>query len=193
MQKNRWLSKLASLGVWPQDVTDVVNTHLHLDHVGWNTLLVRPSWEPTFPRARYIMPRLEAELAHSGGLMKCEANDRTIEDSVLPVIDAGLADFASRYMTVAPDIRLIPCHGHSPGILLVESSGAPGAIVGGDPLHHVAGARSRGEHRILRKAATGGKITRQPSRALRRRRIDNRAGAFFRPAVLAGPTNGRRF
>lgn len=136
MQKNRWLSKLASLGVWPQDVTDVVNTHLHLDHVGWNTLLVGPSWEPTFPRARYIMPRLEAELAHSGGLIKCEANDRAIGDSVLPVIDAGLADFASPYMTVAPDIRLIPCYGHSPGMLLVEIFGAPGAIVGGDPLHH---------------------------------------------------------
>lgn len=113
MQDNLWLAKLAALAVRPQDVTHVVNTHLHLDHVGWNTRLVDRCWEPTFPRARHIMPRLEAELARCGGLMKLEANECAIADSVLPVIDAGLADFADPYMAIAPDMQLMPCYGHS--------------------------------------------------------------------------------
>src|SRR6516164_6864329 len=66
MQKNDWLSKLAALGVQPEDVTLVINTHLHLDHVGWNTKLVDGVWTPTFPRARHIMPRLEVDLAKAG-------------------------------------------------------------------------------------------------------------------------------
>lgn len=136
MQSNDWLAKLAALGVEPQDVTHVINTHLHLDHVGWNTRLVDGVWTPTFPRARHIMPRLEAELALSGGLMRHEANDRSIADSVRPVIDAGLTDLADPYVTIAADMKLIPCYGHSQGMLLVEIAGEPGAIVGGDPLHH---------------------------------------------------------
>jgi glyoxylase-like metal-dependent hydrolase (beta-lactamase superfamily II) len=107
MQSNQWLSKLATLGVRREDVTHVVNTHLHLDHVGWNTWLVDGSWEPTFSRARHIMPRLEAELLRSGRMMRHEANDRAMADSVLPVIDAGLADFADPYMAIAPDMQLI--------------------------------------------------------------------------------------
>ena len=65
-----------------------------------------------------------------------EANDLAIADSVMPVIDANLADFADPDAGIAKDMRLIPCYGHSPGMLLVEISGEPGAIVGGDPLHH---------------------------------------------------------
>jgi len=136
MQSNDWLSKLAALGVQPEDVTHVINTHLHLDHVGWNTRLVDGAWMPTFSRARHIMPRLEAELALSGGLSRHEANERSISDSVMPVIDAGLTDFAEPYAAIAADMKLIPCYGHSQGMLLVEISGEPGAIVGGDPLHH---------------------------------------------------------
>jgi glyoxylase-like metal-dependent hydrolase (beta-lactamase superfamily II) len=136
MQSNDWLVKLAALGVEPQDVTHVVNTHLHLDHVGWNTRLVDGAWKPTFSRAHHIMPRLEADLLLSGGLMRHEANERAMADSVLPVIDAGLADFAEPYAAIAADMQLVPCYGHSQGMLLVEISGEPGAIVGGDPLHH---------------------------------------------------------
>jgi len=138
MQKNDWLSKLAALGVQPEDVTLVINTHLHLDHVGWNTKLVDGVWTPTFPRARHIMPRLEVDLAKAGKMTAhVEANQRSIVDSVLPIIDAGLADFVDPWFQVTPDIRLVPCYGHSPGMLLVEiSGGSRGLIAGGDPLHH---------------------------------------------------------
>ncbi len=137
MQENDWLSKLASLGVQPEDVTHVINTHLHLDHVGWNTRLVDGAWSPTFANARHIMPRLEVDLAKAGKLMPLEANDRSIVDSVFPILDVGLADFVEPGVQVAPDIKLVPCYGHSPGMLLVEiSGGSRGVIVGGDPLHH---------------------------------------------------------
>ncbi len=137
MQENDWLAKLAALGVAPQDVTHVIITHLHLDHVGWNTRLVDGVWTPVFTRARHFMPRLEVGLARTGGLMPLEANDRALEDSVFPIIDAGLADYVDPYDTIAPDIRLVPCYGHSAGMLLVEISGGdPGVIAGGDPLHH---------------------------------------------------------
>ena len=66
--KNDWLSKLAAFGVQPEDVTHVINTHLHLDHVGWNTKLVDGVWKPTFHRARHIMPRLEVDLVKAGGM-----------------------------------------------------------------------------------------------------------------------------
>src|SRR3974377_1406057 len=66
-----------------------------------------------------------------------ESNQRSIIYSVLPIIDAGLADFVDPWFQVAPDIRLVPCYGHSPGMLLVEiSGGSRGLIAGGDPLHH---------------------------------------------------------
>jgi len=137
MQKNDWLLKLEALGVQPEDVTHVINTHLHLDHVGWNTKLVDGVWKPTFHRARHIMPRLEVDLVKVGKLSRHEVNVRSFADSVVPVIDAGLADFVDPEFQVASDIRLLPCYGHSPGMLLVEiSGGSKGVIAGGDPLHH---------------------------------------------------------
>jgi glyoxylase-like metal-dependent hydrolase (beta-lactamase superfamily II) len=137
MQKNDWLQRLAALGVEPEDVTHVVNTHLHLDHVGWNTHLSEGAWVPTFRRARHIMPRLEVDLVRAGKFIPLPANDRAIADSVLPILDAGLADVVEPWTTIAPDMRLVPCYGHSPGMLLVEISGGErGIIAGGDPLHH---------------------------------------------------------
>ena len=63
-----YLERLAALGVRPEDVTMVINTHLHVDHVGWNTRLVDGHWVPTFPNARYLIGRQElAHLAGSGG------------------------------------------------------------------------------------------------------------------------------
>jgi glyoxylase-like metal-dependent hydrolase (beta-lactamase superfamily II) len=137
MQENDWLARLAALGVEPQDVTLVINTHLHLDHVGWNTHLVDGKWKPMFARARHIMPKLEVDLVKAGKFLPLRANDLAIEDSVMPVIDAGLADFVDPGFEITPEIKLAPCYGHSPGMLLVEiSGGSRGIIAGGDPLHH---------------------------------------------------------
>ena len=55
--------------------------------------------------------------ARTGGLMKLEANERSLVDSVFPIIDAGLAELVEPGTQIAPDIRLMPCYGHSPGML----------------------------------------------------------------------------
>lgn len=83
-----YVERLAECGVRPEDVTLVVNTHLHVDHVGWNTRLVDGHWVPTFPNARYLMGR--AELAHwrspEGGLRVHPMGAEVLADSVDPVI-----------------------------------------------------------------------------------------------------------
>jgi glyoxylase-like metal-dependent hydrolase (beta-lactamase superfamily II) len=134
-----WLEKLRAVGVAPESVDCVVCTHFHVDHVGWNTRLEDGHWVPTFPNARYLIAKPEwdywtsavaqAALARTGDYMA---------DSVLPVVDAGLADF------VAPDHRidahtyLIPAPGHTPGMVLVglESQGQR-VVITGDLLHTV--------------------------------------------------------
>src|SRR5690606_36847774 len=82
-----FLQRLALVGVSPEDVDLVLNTHLHVDHVGWNTRLQEGRWVPTFPNARYVLPTVEREFYDTDA-----GASRTIvfEDSVLPVIEAGL-------------------------------------------------------------------------------------------------------
>src|SRR5476651_951896 len=93
-----FLAKLAAAGVSPQEVDYVLLTHLHVDHVGWNTRLVDGQWVPTFPKATYLMSATEAEHFTS----PARDNDAAIpgidifNDSVLPVIKAGQARFVPR-------------------------------------------------------------------------------------------------
>lgn len=127
-------------GVEPADVDYVFNTHLHVDHSGWNTVLDNERWVPTFPNARYVFPRREAEYYGSPASHN-EANVPSrgvFEDSVLPVIEAGLVDF------VEPDggdyldnFKFIPTPGHSIGHMSIQLTwGNEKAIFGGDVLHH---------------------------------------------------------
>lgn len=127
-------------GVDPADVDYVFNTHLHVDHSGWNTVLHDGRWIPTFPNARYVFPRREAE--YYGSSVSHNAvnvpSRGVFEDSVLPVMEAGLVDF------IEPDggdnldhFTFIPTPGHSIGHLSIRlSSGNETAIFGGDVLHH---------------------------------------------------------
>ena len=85
-----YLDRLALAGVRPDDVTHVINTHLHVDHVGWNTGLAEGRWVPTFPKARYIFG--VDELGHvRRPTLAAEAPETVpvIEDSVLPVVEAA--------------------------------------------------------------------------------------------------------
>lgn len=135
MQQTDWLAQLASFGVAPGHVTHVVNTHLHHDHVGWNTFLDGGEWRPTFPRARHLLPKLEVD-AGAGGLPAW--NGDAFGDSVAPIIAAGLAELVSPPYKVEPGIRLIAAPGHSPGMMVVEiaEEGRAGVLAGGDPMHH---------------------------------------------------------
>jgi glyoxylase-like metal-dependent hydrolase (beta-lactamase superfamily II) len=93
-------------------------THLHQDHVGWNTLREGDRWEPTFPNARYHFPRLEFDLLNE----KWRAGDESIAggsfaDSVMPVVDAGLASFVDAGAELFGLLGVEAAYGHSPGML----------------------------------------------------------------------------
>jgi glyoxylase-like metal-dependent hydrolase (beta-lactamase superfamily II) len=96
-------------------VTHVVHTHLHSDHVGWNTTLKQGRWEPTFPNARYLMPRTDfaLQIDPSGGARP--HIDASFQDSVLPIVDAGLADFIKPGDEIADLLHVEAAPGHSVG------------------------------------------------------------------------------
>ena len=125
------LETLAALGVAPDAVDLVVNTHLHADHVGWNTRRENGRWVPSFPRARYVIPR--AELDHLAARQAADPATPALHgayaDSVLPVIEAGLVEPADPPCTIAPGLSLLPAPGHSPGQAVVRLETPAGAFV----------------------------------------------------------------
>jgi glyoxylase-like metal-dependent hydrolase (beta-lactamase superfamily II) len=137
---NPYLERLAAVGVDPSKVDYVFNTHLHVDHVGWNTRLKDGRWVPTFPNARYVFPIVERDY-YSSAASHNEANIPSLgvyEDSVRPVIDAGLVDYVGRdggkYLNL---FEFIPTPGHSIGHMSIAlTSNGQHAIFAGDILHH---------------------------------------------------------
>ncbi|GAA1259240.1 MBL fold metallo-hydrolase [Kitasatospora nipponensis] len=133
-----YLQRLAAAGFPPESVDLVINTHLHTDHVGWNTRLRDGRWEPTFPRARYLTSRTEWDFW--AGADMDEARRQMFRDSVHPVRDSGrfeLADVPEDGLEVAPGVRLVPAPGHTPGQVAVEVSGTDrSALITGDSIHH---------------------------------------------------------
>jgi glyoxylase-like metal-dependent hydrolase (beta-lactamase superfamily II) len=129
-----FLEHLAEAG-WSRDsVTTVVCTHLHVDHVGWNTMLEAGRWVPTFPKARYLIGKREFDHWSAEG---DEGQQEILADSVQPVIDAGLVELVEMDHRVSPEIRLVPTTGHTPGhvSVMIESEGAR-AVITGDMSHH---------------------------------------------------------
>ncbi|MGB6120038.1 MAG: MBL fold metallo-hydrolase [Mesorhizobium sp.] len=113
-----YLERLAAAGVQPADVDIVLCTHLHADHVGWNTRLDNGRWVPTFPNARYLIGR--EELAHwqaEEAIAPGQHNHGAYADSVLPVVVAGLVEKVDDGFEVGRGARLIGLPGHSPGQL----------------------------------------------------------------------------
>ncbi len=110
---------LESIGAGPEQVTHVLHTHLHSDHVGWNTRLLDGRWVPTFPNATYYMPRLDYDLFTQQLAQKMgpEAYEAVIADSVLPVIDAGLTRFIEDGDEVAGFVASA-APGHTPGQMI---------------------------------------------------------------------------
>lgn len=129
-----FLEDLEAIGWTRERVDAVVCTHLHVDHVGWNTMRVDGQWVPTFPHARYLIGRREYE--HWRGEDEGETQ-AILGDSVQPIFDAGLADLVELDHRISPEIRLIPSTGHTPGHVCVriESEGEA-AVITGDMSHH---------------------------------------------------------
>lgn len=129
-----FLAQLTAAGCPAESVDVVVCTHLHVDHVGWNTRLEGDRWVPTFPNARYLMGRVEYE--HWSHEQSGEPA-QIMQDSVAPILEAGLAELVEQDHRLTPELRLLPTPGHTPGhvSVLIESQGAR-ALITGDTMHH---------------------------------------------------------
>ena len=129
-----FLENLAEAGWSRESVNAVVCTHLHVDHVGWNTMLENGRWVPTFPNARYLIGRRELEHWQS---VKEGEQPQILADSVQPILDAGLAELVEMDHRISPEARLTPSAGHTPGhvSVIIESEGAR-AVITGDMTHH---------------------------------------------------------
>ena len=133
-----YLGNLARAGVRPEDVDLVINTHLHSDHIGWNTRLVDGAWVPTFPNATYLMPKTDFEFWNpasnpdiAGGV-----NENAFEDSIAPVRDAGLVQLWEDSHVIDADLRLDAAPGHTPGhSVIVVQSGTDKALLAADIIH----------------------------------------------------------
>ncbi|MBG0823283.1 MBL fold metallo-hydrolase [Planomonospora sp. ID91781] len=127
---SRWMTTLAEAGIEPATVDTVVNTHLHHDHVGWNTT---DDLKPAFPRARYLLAAAEYEHFTAG---RARHADR-IGACVLPLEAAGLLDLVTGTHRIDDGVRLLPAPGHTPGHLVVEiTDSGRTAVIAGDLLHH---------------------------------------------------------
>ncbi|MDE0800134.1 MAG: MBL fold metallo-hydrolase [Rhodospirillaceae bacterium] len=133
-----FLADLATAGVPAESIDFVLCTHLHADHVGWNTKLFDGRWVPTFPNAKYLMARTEVE--HWNEVRKTSdkpANHRSWDDSVQPILDAGQALVIDSDYEIEHGIHLIPAPGHTPGnVILHVSDGKERAYLIGDTIHH---------------------------------------------------------
>lgn len=140
-KKADFLGGLAGHGVKPEEVTHVMCTHLHWDHVGWNTKRVDGQWVPTFPNAKYIVARREYDY-WDGVYQKVKGSKENLhalsfEDSVLPIKKAEKIVLVDDDFEIDKGLVLEPCHGHSPGhvVLNVDSGGQKGVFIG-DVIHH---------------------------------------------------------
>lgn len=128
----RFMASLTAAGVGVGDVDYVLCTHLHVDHIGWNTRLEDGRWVPTFPNARYLIPAAD-------DAFQKEQNSPPYQESVLPVIEAGQAERVEAGHRLGDAVELVPTPGHTPGHVSVRiTSGGREAVITGDALHTAA-------------------------------------------------------
>ncbi|HUB13407.1 MAG TPA: MBL fold metallo-hydrolase [Acetobacteraceae bacterium] len=130
-----FLAALAAAGCPAETIDTVVNTHLHIDHVGWNTMLRQGQWVPTFPRAHYLISGAEYEYWHDHAIR--DDTRQMLADSVTPVVEAGVVDLVEADHRICDEVRLVATPGHTPGHLSVHiASRGEEALITGDFMHH---------------------------------------------------------
>ena len=134
-RQGRFLKDLEEAGFPRESIDVVLCTHLHVDHVGWNTMLEGGRWVPTFPNAQYLFGRIEYE--HWSRQTDRADMIHIFYDSVTPILDNGLAKLVELDHEICSEIRLMPSVGHSPGhtSVMIESRGER-AMITGDFAHH---------------------------------------------------------
>ncbi|RZA30317.1 MAG: MBL fold metallo-hydrolase [Proteobacteria bacterium] len=135
-----YLQNLRAAGFELDDIDLVMCTHLHFDHVGWNTRLDNGRWVPTFPKARYLFSKRDFEYFRDNPDGE-EIHNEAFRDSIVPVMEAGLGDIINEDAIIQREIGkgvwLEPAFGHSPGCCTInaQDGGAPG-LFWGDVIHH---------------------------------------------------------
>lgn len=184
-----YLERLTEAGVRPEEVDLVICTHLHVDHVGWNTKLEAGRWVPTFPNARYIFGRREWKHWQdpAGGLALLPENGPVIADSVLPVVEAGLAEFIDDGARIVDGIEIEAAPGHTAGQFVVKLvDGRDAMVFSGDCIHQPMQVyRPEWNSRFCEDAVT--------ARHTRRRLLEWCAdrGALLMPAHFGAPHGGK--
>lgn len=138
----RWLDEFAATGLQFEDIDFVLCSHLHVDHVGWNTRMQDGNWVPTFPNARYLMVDKEYDYAsrwareHQEDTAMAALFQAVFEESIQPVVDAGCVDFVSATHVLDPYVRLLPTPGHTPAhVAICVGRHADSAVFTGDLIH----------------------------------------------------------
>jgi len=135
-----YLERLAAVGAHPHEIDMVMCTHLHHDHVGWNTKLENGRWVPTFPNARYVISKPDFEY-----FQKLDADPQlgpaeqgTFRECVLPIVEAGRADLVTGPHRLDDHLEIVPAPGHSAGHVVFKlESGGERAVFIGDVFHHL--------------------------------------------------------
>ena len=134
-RKTPFLETMTAAGFPPDSIDTVLCTHLHVDHVGWNTRLEGNRWVPTFENARYVFGKTEYEYWRDHSVEPDKA--AIFHDSVKPIMEAGKADLVASDVRLCDEITLIPTAGHSPGHMSVHiKSGGEEGLLTGDVAHH---------------------------------------------------------
>jgi len=133
-RQGTYLQDLAAAGCPPESVDYVFCTHMHVDHVGWNTRLENGRWVPTFPNAKYLFNKEEYEYWKTVQ----EEHDKVVfDDSVLPIMEAQQAELVSSDFQIDDGIVLESTPGHTPGHCSVAvSSNDQHGVITGDMIHH---------------------------------------------------------
>jgi len=189
-----FLDDLAAAGVRPEQVDYVVITHMHVDHVGWNTRLVNGVWVPTFPNARYVFAGEEWDFwKHESERGADEYG--CIDDSVLPIVAAGQAQLVDATHRIDDWLKFEPSAGHTPGHASVRLTTSAGdAVFSGDLMHRVVQVA---EPQWSSRFCYDGKQAAVTRREFVERHADSGvlilAAHFPRPGVIVRERDGLRF